>query len=99
VRDRPERVALLPPKIAVVALELRRVLDVGSTDHVLAHGLSSLHIEAGDLNRRPAAGTAHGEAETIFESSFCVKGLTEGGLRQKYLARHSGPRTRSKTQR
>ncbi len=37
IGDGPERVALLPAELGVIAVELGRVLDIGSTDDVLAH--------------------------------------------------------------
>ncbi len=41
VGHRPQRVALLAPELGVIGVELRRVVDIGSTDHVLAHLLVS----------------------------------------------------------
>ncbi len=37
IGDGPERVALLAAELVIVGVELRRVLDVGSSDHVFAH--------------------------------------------------------------
>ena len=58
VGDRPERVALLPAELAVVAVELRRILDIGSTDDVLAHARLRSSSRQSDVALRRNRSTA-----------------------------------------
>ena len=37
IGHRPERIALRPAELGVIGIELGRLFDIGSTDHVLAH--------------------------------------------------------------